>query len=236
MQGVGSGRRTSMRRREDTVVAAAVVDTRPTARIGAMSVLEKQWPTWQVFSASSEEEFGRLAGEQHFDLVLTDLHLQRNLDGLDLCRFAKRSWEGTSTLVFVEDQDPDTILAAITSRVVDGIVQRTACVSSLVSAIASVLEGYQAWRFDAPTPGNALPNEPGPADLTRRERTILVLLCRWWSNREIAQELHLAEQTVKNNLSTIYGKLGVNGRTEFYASAKGQDLPIYHVSSEVISV
>ena len=85
--------------------------------------------------------FRRVAvARQALPAALTDLHLQRNLDGLDLCRFAKRSWEGTSTLVFAEDQDPDTILAAITSRVVDGIVQRTACVSSLVSAIASVLE------------------------------------------------------------------------------------------------
>jgi DNA-binding NarL/FixJ family response regulator len=52
------------------------------------------------------------------------------------------------------------------------------------------------------------------ATLTERERQMLQLLVRGWDNARIAQELALAEQTVRNYLSRIYTTIGVRSRAE----------------------
>jgi two-component system nitrate/nitrite response regulator NarL len=67
-----------------------------------------------------------------------------------------------------------------------------------------------------------------PVDtLTRRERSVISCLVQGWRNREIAERLHITEQTVKNHLRTIYDKVGVSDRLELalYAIHQKLDLP-----------
>jgi LuxR family maltose regulon positive regulatory protein len=56
--------------------------------------------------------------------------------------------------------------------------------------------------------------------LTRREHEVLVLLGKWLSDKEIAQELVISPRTVKKHASNIYGKLGVNNRMQAVEKAK----------------
>ena len=55
--------------------------------------------------------------------------------------------------------------------------------------------------------------------LTSRERQIVCILASGATNREIAARLGLREQTIKNQLSTIYGKLGLRNRLELAVRA-----------------
>ncbi len=64
----------------------------------------------------------------------------------------------------------------------------------------------------------------GPEALTPRERTVLALIAEGLSNKEIAAELHLGEQTVSNYLSTLYAKLGVTSRMAAVAQARESGL------------
>ena len=52
------------------------------------------------------------------------------------------------------------------------------------------------------------------ADLSEREKEVLVCLCNGMSNKEIAVEMYLSMQTVKNHLSNIYSKIHVVDRTQ----------------------
>lgn len=56
--------------------------------------------------------------------------------------------------------------------------------------------------------------------MTRREEEVLGLVLRRWSNDEIAQELFLAPQTVKNYVSRVLAKLGVSSRRELFRSLR----------------
>ncbi|MFC1997928.1 LuxR C-terminal-related transcriptional regulator, partial [Chloroflexota bacterium] len=56
--------------------------------------------------------------------------------------------------------------------------------------------------------------------LTRREREVLVLLGKWLSDNEIAQELVISPRTVKKHTSNIYAKLGVKNRMQAVQKAK----------------
>ena len=53
-----------------------------------------------------------------------------------------------------------------------------------------------------------------PSGLTRKELQVLSELAQHYSNREIAEHLHVSSATIKTHLSSIYGKLGVGGRRE----------------------
>lgn len=89
-------------------------------------------------------------------------------------------------------------------------------------------------------PGSGSPAAPFPAGplagvapewveaLNEREKAILSLLAQGCSNREIAQRLFMAEQTVKNYVSTIYAKMGVHDRVQ--ASLKAVEAG-FHLSS-----
>ncbi|RMF47788.1 MAG: DNA-binding response regulator, partial [Anaerolineae bacterium] len=59
-----------------------------------------------------------------------------------------------------------------------------------------------------------LPPAAAQADLTEREREILALIAQGLSNKQIAGRLYLAEGTVKNYVSSILDKLGVQDRTQ----------------------
>jgi DNA-binding NarL/FixJ family response regulator len=60
------------------------------------------------------------------------------------------------------------------------------------------------------------PAQPSPllGALTERERQVLALLGRGWSNAAIAAELHVSDGTVRNHVSSVLGKLGVADRTQ----------------------
>jgi PAS domain S-box-containing protein len=75
-----------------------------------------------------------------------------------------------------------------------------------------VVEKLAALRT-LPRPGHSLPQAAGLADLSAREREVLGLVCRGLSDAEIAGELKVARNTVRNHLAALYRKLGVNRRS-----------------------
>jgi ATP/maltotriose-dependent transcriptional regulator MalT len=62
------------------------------------------------------------------------------------------------------------------------------------------------------------------ASLTRREREVLELLSERWSDKEIAEHLFIAPNTVRKHTSTIFGKLGVSNRREAVKAARALGL------------
>ena len=77
----------------------------------------------------------------------------------------------------------------------------------------------------APMP--AAPAEADPFGLTRRERDVLPLVVKGWTNRQIADSLFISENTAGVHVSNILGKLGVSTRTEAagIAARLGLDVP-----------
>ena len=99
-----------------------------------------------------------------------------------------------------------------------GTVLAAGSVGGLVAALRAVLRGEPS--FDA-----AHPRRPaGQSALSRRERDVLRLAGRGATNREIANELKIGDQTVKTLLARSYAKLGVRRRADAVAVARGLGL------------
>jgi DNA-binding CsgD family transcriptional regulator len=67
--------------------------------------------------------------------------------------------------------------------------------------------------------------DPAAPELSPREQTVLRLLAQGLSNKELARELSVSENTIKTHLANLYAKLGVGRRTEALAAARRWRLP-----------
>jgi DNA-binding NarL/FixJ family response regulator len=90
----------------------------------------------------------------------------------------------------------------------------------MTALIAQALDG--ALRIDAPTEAAPGPSQPGI--LSPREQEVLELVGQGLSNKRIAQEIIVAESTVRYHLTSIFNKLGVDTRTHALAVAAQRGL------------
>ncbi len=139
--------------------------------------------------------------------------------GIDVCR-AVRSVDPTIQALILTSYDDDEALFAAIMAGAAGYVLKQIGSTDLVDAVRRVAAG-QSLLDPAVTrrvlerlrsgPDNA-PDEL--SQLTTQERTILGLIAEGLTNRQIAEQIFLAEKTVKNYVSSILMKLGVQRRTQ----------------------
>ncbi|MFJ9865692.1 LuxR C-terminal-related transcriptional regulator [Streptomyces sp. NPDC101165] len=143
-------------------------------------------------------------------------------DGITVCRELRDRMPELACLMLTSFGDEEALLDAIMAGAA-GYVLKQIKGSDLVSAARAVASGQSvldptttarlmhSLRADpATTP--SLP--PEPADLSPRERDILALIGDGLTNREIGKRLYLSEKTVKNHISRLPAKLGVQRRVQ----------------------
>ncbi|MFG2823316.1 response regulator [Kitasatospora sp. NPDC048365] len=141
-------------------------------------------------------------------------------DGVSVCRELRDRMPELACLMLTSFDDDDALLDAIMAGAA-GYVLKQVKGSDLVSAVRTVAAGQS--MLDPATTRKLMESlrhhdeddtEAALAQLTPREREILVLIGEGKTNREIGQELFLAEKTVKNHISRMLAKLGVERRLQ----------------------
>jgi len=136
--------------------------------------------------------------------------------GIDVCRDVKSANPDIRCLILTSFDDDDAVLAAVLAGA-DGYLLKEVRAMSLVEGIRSVAAGISL--LDPTVTERVLARVQKPASsrlstLTPRETEILAFIAEGMSNREIAAALFLAEKTVKNYVSGILSKLGMQRRTQ----------------------
>ncbi len=182
-----------------------------------------------VAEAANGEEAVLMAGSYRPDVVLMDLRMPV-LDGVAATRRLTAARAACRVIALTTFDDDETVFDALragavgyllkdvgSERLVEAIRATARGQSFLQPAIASkVLAEFNRLSRAAPEPGEL------PEGLSERERDVLRHLARGASNKEIAAQLDLAEGTVKNHVTSILGKLGVDDRTR--AALRARDL------------
>lgn len=154
-------------------------------------------------------------------VVLTDLRMPR-MDGIELTRQIREKLPEVAVVVLTAFDDDEDLFAAIKAGAV-GYVLKDASPAQIVQAVhaARAGEGFLSEGLTA-----RVMKEFGRIDtlirgqkqlftqLTRRETEVLELLAAGRTNRQIAQQLTIADKTVRNHVSAILAKLHANDRTE----------------------
>jgi DNA-binding NarL/FixJ family response regulator len=143
------------------------------------------------------------------DVVLLDVRMP-GVDGLTCLEQIRERDEEAKVVILTALEDPLLVQAALELGAC-GFVSKRLEPAKLGPAIRMALKG------DAPlveTASTSAEEDVDAVALTERQQSVLVALSRGLSNREIAGDLHVGEETVKFHLSTIYRKLGVSSRAE----------------------
>ncbi|MFF6906548.1 DNA-binding response regulator [Streptomyces sp. NPDC012389] len=128
-------------------------------------------------------------------------------------------WSDTRVILYSRDNTPRSVVDCIRGGAA-GFVHESCPPESIVKGLHDVLSGRSFWHLGADEPERApvaVRAETGRQwKLSGREEEILGLLLRRRSNEEIAHELCLTQQTVKNYASRVFHKVGVSGRKELF--------------------
>jgi len=152
------------------------------------------------------------------DVVLMDIHMPV-MDGIEATRLIHRRYPAVSVLMLTTFGYDEYVKAALDKGAV-GYLLKDISSTELLSSIRAAKDGVriispQVLEGMAGIPRRSAESRPVPPwlrELTPRERDILILAMKGFSNEEIAERIFLGLQTVKNYLSSIYGKLGVQNR------------------------
>ena len=167
-------------------------------------------------SATAERTIGRVAATRP-DVVVLDVRLPDG-SGIDLCREIRSRVPGTKCIMLTAYDDDHASYAAVLAGA-SGYVLKDIRGQRLIEGIRSVAAGKPLLRQDVAQrvvqnlTAPATPSTPAP-ELSLRERQVLELIADGLTNRQIGERLELAEKTVKNYVSGLLAKLGMERRTQ----------------------
>ncbi|MFJ2060781.1 response regulator [Streptomyces sp. NPDC087908] len=203
-----------------------IADDQPMQRFGFRMLLESQDDMTVVGEASNGTEAIRLVDRHRPDVVLMDIRMP-GLDGIEATRRIVATGARTRVLIvttfdldayaydglragasgfLVKDAQPEELLSGVRA-----VASGDAVVAP--SLTRRLLDAYIHHLPASPT-SDPHPEDPRLASLTEREREILTVIGRGWTNTEIAARLHLAESTVKTHVGRILAKTGARDRVQ----------------------
>jgi two-component system response regulator DevR len=167
-------------------------------------------------AATVQEALARIPAVRP-DVAVLDVQLPDG-SGIDVCREIRSSMPSTYCLILTSHDDNDAVLASVLAGA-SGYVLKQVRTAGLVDAIRQVSLGRSL--IDPAVIARVMEQvrqgtrrvERLP-ELTQREREVLDLVADGLTNRQIGEAMFLAEKTVKNYVSSILAKLGLERRTQ----------------------
>lgn len=209
-----SGTPTASRR----VLKVAVVEDDPTLRLFLQKLIEKKEHGF-VFAGSYESaELAVPLLKAKPDVIVVDLELP-GVSGMEMIKQMSPHMPGTAFIVLTIHDDPKKVFAALRAGA-NGYMLKSAKPSEIAAAIRQGSEGgaplsqdiarLLIQSFQEP----AKPEKKEYPGLTPRESQILERLAKGMAAKEVAHELSLSYETVRDYLKAVYQKLHVRSRTE----------------------
>ncbi|MGA7677619.1 MAG: response regulator transcription factor [Dehalococcoidia bacterium] len=217
--------------KESQQIRVLIADQQPLFRQGIRSTLSQIADIDICDEVGSSSEVISATGTLYPDVILLDIELSSGND-TDLAKTIKQLLPSVAVILLSPQPNDDELFQAIKSRVA-GYLRRDVSSNELVATIRRaaagehpindtflsqpkvahhVLEQFQDFSW-----GKGV--EPFVSPLTPRETEILTYMGKGYFNKQIAIELSISEQTIKNHITSILRKLDANARTQAVITA-----------------
>ncbi len=217
-------------------IRVLIVDDHPVFCQGLRRVLETAPDIDVVGAAENGERALEMAQQLHPDVVLMDINLP-SMNGMQVTRLLKADLPETAVIMLTAYHDENQVFHAMRAGA-SAYYSKDVQPETLLDAIRQVSQGMYVIEenvLSKPEVARWITRRfeemgtwwEGAEDmfmpLSEREMHILQLIARGLSNKEVAAQLNISHQTVKNHMSSILRKLAVNDRTQaaIYALRKG---------------
>jgi DNA-binding NarL/FixJ family response regulator len=204
------------------VIKVFLLDDHELVRVGVKDFLETQ-PDIRVIgeAGTASSALARIPALRP-DVAILDVRLPDG-DGVSVCREIRSQLPGVACLMLTSFENDQSLFDAVMAGAA-GYVLKQIHGTDLIGAVRTVASGQSmldpraASRLMARMRDAATKRDP-LAGLTGQERRILELIGEGLTNRQIGERMHLAEKTVKNYVSVLFQKLGMERRTQAAAYA-----------------
>jgi DNA-binding NarL/FixJ family response regulator len=194
-----------------------LLDDHEVVRRGLRDLLESDGDIEIVGESGTAHEATSRIPALRPDVAVLDARLPDG-SGIDVCRDVRSVDPGIKALILTSYDDDEALFAAILAGAAGYLLKQVGA-NDLVDAVRRVAGGQSL--IDPTLTARVLERlRHGPAEheelasLTEQERKILALIAEGLTNRQIGERLFLAEKTVKNYVSSILAKLGLERRTQ----------------------
>ena len=199
------------------MIRVFLLDDHEVVRRGLAELLQHEGDIEVVGESGSAGEAARRIPALRPDVAILDARLPDG-NGIDVCRDVRAVDPSIKGLILTSYEDDEALFAAIMAGAA-GYVLKQIRGNDLVDAVRRVAAGQSlldpavtARVLERIRPGVEEPRELKL--LTEQERRILEYVAEGLTNREIAGKMFLAEKTVKNYVSSVLAKLGLERRTQ----------------------
>ncbi len=200
-------------------VKILIADDHALFRAGLRALLEEH-PNYQVAGEAVDgPETLRLASELAPDLLLLDIEMP-GLNGVEVARRISQWEHWPRVIILTANVDAENIKEVLELGVC-GVILKESAIEQLFRCIETVLAGKK-WVGREGAAGAAgdvgdkllQPIDGNRFRLTKREMEILTAIVAGRTNKELAHQLAISEQTVKHHVTNIFDKVGVYNRLE----------------------
>lgn len=199
---------------EDGLIHVLIVDDHQMFAASLARVLNDE-PDISVLATVESAVDAFEAMSEEIDVVLVDFRLGRS-DGIETTRTLVASWPNVRVVMLTASND-EALLASALEAGCAGFITKSESVDTVFAAIrgAAVGEAVISPALLARILPRLVARPKGRnPDLTRRELEVLMLMAQGGSNQQIADQLFISRDTVRNHVASILSKLGVNSKIQ----------------------
>ena len=203
-------------------IRVVLVDDHPVFRNGLKQALERSPKIKVVGDAEDGKTALSIMRQQAPDVLVTDIRLLGDMDGLQLMNAVKGSMPTVRVIILSAFGEENLLLSAIAGGT-DGYLLKNADANDVRQAIEAVMKGGavispQLTRIVFGLAARHLDMDNARLydinSLTLRENQVLALLKKGYTDKQAANELHISEKTVHNHTTNIFRKLNINSRRQ----------------------
>ena len=194
-----------------------LLDDHEIVRRGIKELLESEGDIVVIGESGFAKDAARHIPALRPDVAILDGRLPDGT-GVEVCREIRSRDPGIAALILTSYDDDEALFSAIMAGAA-GYILKQVRGNDLVETVRRVAAGQS--MLDPAVTAQVLERlrrgpetDPALASLTQQEHRILTLIGEGMTNRQIAEDMYLAEKTVKNYTSSLYAKLGLESRTQ----------------------
>ena len=205
-------------------IRVLVVDDHEVVRTGLKAILEPEEDMDVVGQAASATEAIERVPRLAPDVVLMDVRME-GMSGIEACRLIKSAHPRTNVLMLTSFGEEEAVMSSIMAGASGYLLKNTGR-AGLLAAIRAAAAGQKL--LDPSVTGKVMERLAGLAAreeeratevISGREKEVLGLVAQGLTNKEIADKLVISENTARNHVSNILGKLGLSHRAQAAAFA-----------------
>jgi len=188
-----------------------IVDVHPLMRCGMRQLLERS-PQFDI-AAEADSGNDALINASHLplDMIILGSNLH-DISGLDMLTALRRRDSKVKIIVFTDSDNPDDIVKMMGAGANDYLF-KDSCPDQLIEQISQVVLGQNKLSDRISDTLNCHEIKSNPMDLlTNREKNVLGEVAKGLSNKQVANQLSISEETVKVHIRNVLRKLGVHSR------------------------